>query len=97
MNGQGSCAIGGSIAPGATYTCSFSANVSGNAGDFETDIVTASASDDDKNSVKDSDDATVTIANIDPTIRVIKDATPATRSEPGGSFKFDVTVINDSQ
>jgi uncharacterized repeat protein (TIGR01451 family) len=96
LNGQGSCATGGSIASGATYTCSFTANVSGNAGDFETDTVTASASDDDKNSVKASDEATVTIANIDPSIRVVKDASPATRSEPGGSFKFDVTVINDS-
>ena len=96
LNGKGSCATGGSIAPGATYTCSFSAHVAGNAGDFETDVVEATASDDDQNSVKDHDDATVTILNVDPSVRVIKDASPATRPEPGGSFKFDIQVINDS-
>ena len=96
LDGRGSCDTGGSIAPDATYTCSFTAEVTGNAGDFETDVVTATVSDDDGNSVDDSDDATVTIANIDPSIRVIKDPEPASRLEPGGSFRFDVTVINDS-
>jgi uncharacterized repeat protein (TIGR01451 family) len=96
LNGRGSCDTGGEIAPGATYECSFSATVSGNAGDFETDIVTAVVSDDEGSEDEDSDDATVTIVNVDPSIRVIKDATPLSMPEPGGSFRFDVTVINDS-
>ena len=97
LDGQGTCAVGGSIAAnGGTYACSFTATVSGNAGDFETDTITATASDDDGNSTKDSDSATVTIVNVDPSIRVIKTASPLTRTEPGGSFTFHVTVINDS-
>lgn len=98
LNGQGTCVADGSvtIAAGDTYTCSFSAMVSGNAGDFETDIVTAIVSDDEGSTASDEDDATVTIINVDPSVRVIKDATPLSSDEPGGTFRFDVTVINDS-
>ena len=98
LDGQGDCVADGSItiAPGATYTCHFTAMVSGDAGDFETDIVTAVVSDDEGSTASDEDDATVTIINVDPSVRVIKDATPLSREEPGGSFRFDVTVINDS-
>ena len=96
LNGQGTCVTGGSIAPGATYTCTFSAMVSGDAGDFETDVVDAVASDNDGNKVTAKDDATVTILNVDPSVKVIKDASPSTRPEPGGSFKFSIQVINTS-
>ncbi|MGZ9277055.1 MAG: VWA domain-containing protein [Candidatus Limnocylindrales bacterium] len=97
LDGRGSCDTGGSIAAnGGTYTCSFTADVTGNAGDSETDTITAVASDDDGNSDDDSDSATVTILNVDPSVRVIKTASPLTKAEPGGSFTFDITVINDS-
>ncbi len=48
LNGQGTCATGGSIAAnGGTYSCFFAADFFGNAGDSETDTVTAIAVDND--------------------------------------------------
>jgi len=63
LNGQGDCAVPQTIPAGGYYECSFSATVSGEAGDSETDVVTASGTDDDGNPVSDSDDATVTITS----------------------------------
>ena len=57
----------------------FSAPVIGNPGDVETDVVTASGTDDDGNPVSDDDDATVTISDTPSSIEVTKTATP-----PGG-------------
>ncbi len=51
-------------AAGGSYRCSFTANVSGNAGDVETNVVTASGTDDDGNPVSDTDDATVTVLDV---------------------------------
>ena len=51
------------IAAGATYSCSFTGAVSGNAGSSHTDVVTASGKDDDGNNVSDDDDATVRITD----------------------------------
>ena len=54
------------IAAGASYSCSFSGAVSGNAGSTHTDVVTASGTDDDGNPVSDHDDATVARSRILP-------------------------------
>jgi Bacterial Ig-like domain (group 3) len=40
LNGRGSCRAGQVLPPGATYTCSFTADFRGNAGDEQTDTVT---------------------------------------------------------
>jgi hypothetical protein len=62
LNGQGTCATGGSIpANGGTYSCSFTKTVSGSGGTSQTDTVTATAQDDEGNSDSASDDATVNI------------------------------------
>jgi uncharacterized repeat protein (TIGR01451 family) len=76
LHGQGDCATGGSIAAGSYYECSFSATVSGNAGDSETDTVTATASDDESNPASAQDSATVTITAIHPDIAIVKTADP---------------------
>jgi hypothetical protein len=55
------CAVPQVLAPGATYSCSFEGDFTGNAGDEQTDVVTASGTDDDGAPVSDTDDATVTI------------------------------------
>jgi len=62
LNGQGTCSVPQTIQPGASYTCQFTAMVTGNAGDVETDTVTAKGTDDEGYPVEDSDDATVRIA-----------------------------------
>ena len=63
LNGQGTCSVPQTIQPGASYTCQFTATVTGEAGDRETDTVTASGTDDEGNPVSDDDDATVEITD----------------------------------
>jgi hypothetical protein len=45
LNGRGSCDVGETIAAGGTYTCSFSVEITGQAGDTETDKVTVTVVD----------------------------------------------------
>src|SRR5918995_945411 len=96
LDGQGTCDVPQTIAPGASYSCSFTGAVSGNAGSSHKDIVTASGTDDDGNPVSDEDDATVTITNVASSILVTKTATPTALPEPGGNATFDVEVENTS-
>ena len=63
LDGVGTCETGISIAPSASYTCSFTVAAAGNVGTVVTNAVTASISDDDGAGIDTSatDDATVTI------------------------------------
>ncbi len=61
LNGRGSCTTGATIAPSASYTCSFTGEFTGQAGDSETDVVTATVTDATDQTASDSDNATVTI------------------------------------
>ena len=96
LDGRGSCLLPQTIQPGGSYSCSFSAQVSGNAGDSETDTVTASGTDDDGVGVSGSDSATVTLTDLPPALTVVKTAAPTTLPEPGGEVTFTVQVTNDS-
>ena len=53
LDGQGDCSVPQTIAVDSSYTCAFTATVSGNAGYTETDTVTATAQDDDGNGYAD--------------------------------------------
>jgi LruC domain-containing protein len=101
LDGQGTCSVPQTIQPGASYTCEFTAMVEGNAGNTETDTVTASGQDDEGNKVSDSDDATVVIVgsgdNDLPEIEVVKTADPTIIQEPGGEVTFTVVVTNNSE
>jgi hypothetical protein len=95
LNGQGTCAVEQTLAGnGGTYSCSFTANVTGNSGDAETDTVTASGADDEGNPVSDSDSATVTVLNVTSEIELIKTGAPTSVDEPGGSITYTFTVNN---
>ena len=94
LNGQGSCTVPQAIAVGGFYECSFTASVTGNAGDSETDTVTASGTDDDGDPVSGQDSATVTVIDVAPTATVTKTALPTSVDEPGGNVTFSVTVAN---
>ncbi|MCB1609562.1 MAG: hypothetical protein KDI71_21570, partial [Xanthomonadales bacterium] len=85
LNGQGTCAVPQTIAAGASYSCAFSATVSGNAGDVETDTITAAGTDDDSNPISASGSATVTINDLPASMNLVKVATPTSVDEPGGS------------
>lgn len=94
LNGQGSCSLPQEILAGESYECSFSATVTGNAGDVHRNQVTAEANDGDGNTVSASDDATLTLVDILPTIAVEKSGDPTSLPEPGGSVVFSVRVEN---
>jgi len=96
LNGRGTCAIGAVLARGATYTCTFSGNFFGNAGSGQTDTITVTVRDNAGTTVTSQSSATVTLVNVPPTIGVTKSPDPVSRPEPGGSFRFTVTVTNTS-
>jgi len=82
---------------GGFFNCSFTVDFDGRqAGDTQTDIVTAVAVDELMTRATDDDDATITITNVVPSINIEKTATPETRPEPGGLFTFNVVVTNTS-
>ena len=94
LNGQGTCSVPQLIQPGESYTCVFTALVSGNAGDSETDTVTASGTDDEGTPVSDDDDATVDVVGVPPVIEVTKTADPVQVFEPGEEVEFTVVIEN---
>ena len=96
LNGQGTCTVPQTIAAGGSYTCSFTAVVSGNARDVHTNVVTAAGVDDDGQAVGDTDDETVTINDVSSSIEVVKTANPTTVNEPGGNVTFSFVVRNTS-
>ncbi|NTW89289.1 MAG: VWA domain-containing protein [Candidatus Moranbacteria bacterium] len=95
LNGKGTCVIGGTIAAGAEYACSFTGSVSGEPG-VHTDVVTATVTDNDESTDTKRDDATVTITDVKPTIEVTKTANVATIDEPGGDVTYTFDVKNTS-
>lgn len=90
------CTLPQIIQPGNSYTCSFSAMVSGDVGYTETDTVSAYANDDAGHRVCDDDDATVTVVEPPPAIDVTKTADPVEVNAPGGPVTFTVVVENQS-
>ena len=65
----------------------------GDAGDSQTDIVTATVVDDDKTEKSNFDDATVSLTDVPPTISVDKTASPD-KVEAGTEVTFTVKVTN---
>ena len=62
-NGHGDCPVPQTILSRENYSCSITVDVNGNAGVVETNVATASGTDDDGNAVSDIDAATVTITD----------------------------------
>ncbi|MCA1683979.1 MAG: hypothetical protein LC708_02475, partial [Actinobacteria bacterium] len=96
LNGRGTCALGAVLAPGASYTCSFSTTFTGNAGANQTDVATVIVRDDQGNTSTDNDDALINLTDVPPTVQVEKTADPLSLPEPGGRFTFKVVVTNTS-
>ncbi|MEA2828230.1 MAG: hypothetical protein QOG43_2669 [Actinomycetota bacterium] len=95
---QGTCttAIGTVLQPGGSYSCSFPGTFTGNAGAQQTDIVTVVGVDNDGTSASDTDDATVTLTGVPPTVDITKTPAPSSLPEPGGQFTFNFVVTNTS-
>ncbi|MFZ5848746.1 MAG: DUF7507 domain-containing protein [Actinomycetota bacterium] len=82
------------IGVGEAYTCTFTGQVTGDAGFTHTNVVTATAEDDEKNAATDDDDATVTVSDVAPIIDVTKDADRTSVPETGAAVTYTVGVKN---
>jgi len=86
------CTVPQTITPNNSYSCSFTATASGNAGAVITDTVTASGTDANGNPVQASDDASVTIKDLaspDPSLT-------KTAKSFVADVTFEVVVTNNS-
>ena len=84
------------IPQNGTYTCTFTATFTGNAGAAETDTVTATGKDDEGHEVSDTDTAHVSLTDVPTTIDVTKTPSPTSVPEPGAPVTFSVHVTNTS-
>ena len=77
-----------SLHPGASFTCSFSTTFESNGPASQSDVVTASGTDDDDNPVSDSAGATVRITDVPSSIAVTK--TPSVGVDSGARWRRHV-------
>jgi len=89
LDGQGACSLPQNLQPGGSYSCTFTALVTGSVGYQEIDEVTAGVNDDEGNLVEASDRATVTIT-VAPHVLVAP--TELAVSEPEGSDTFTLSL-----
>ncbi len=81
--------------PGASYSCQFTAKVTGQPALY-TDSLIAVTNDDDGNVVPFTRNQSVTIVNLPPAATLQLLADPQSLPEPGGRFTFTATVTNNS-
>jgi titin len=97
LDGTGTCAIGGGIGAGDTYTCSFPRTVTGNnAGGISYDYVVSATVEAGGSSATDSDVASVSISDVPSRLLVIKSASPLAVAAPGGPVTYTVVIRNTS-
>ena len=89
LNDWGDCAVPQTLPPLGSYSCSFTVEVAGNAGDAILNVATAAGVDDDGKPVSASDNATVNIIDVPPAASLTKTASMVVAT-------FDVVVTNDS-
>ncbi len=102
LDGQGSCSVPQTLAAnGGIYQCQFVAAVTGVAGGFETDVISASGTDSDGEAVTADGAATVSFysgSGLAPAgIVVSKTPSPSAVSEPGANVTFSIRIANASQ
>ncbi len=84
-------------ANGGTYSCAITEFLSGDAsGPAHTNVVTATATDDDGNTDEATDDETVEFDDVLPDISITKTADPTSVPETGGDVVFTFVVTNNS-
>ena len=94
LDGQGTCATGGLIPVGDSYTCSVTVFLSSDSLTDHYNVVTAVATDDDGTTDTATDDETVTFDDVAPDIQITKTASPTHVPETGGNVTFTFLVEN---
>lgn len=85
-----------SVVPGAAFACSFDADVLGDAaGPDHTDVVTLSVVDNEGTTATASDDAVIAFDDVVPQASLVKSASAAAVTEPGGTVTFSVAITNE--
>ncbi len=103
LNGVGNCVTGGTLAVGASYSCSYTQAVNGAFGDpavVNTATVTATVPADPDTTLTESDSFTVAIVAAPeppPSILMTKNVSPEELEEPGGAVVYTIRVTNTSQ
>jgi hypothetical protein len=96
LHGMGTCTLPQPIQPGATYQCSYTASVLGNAGAAESHQVATAGLDDDGQAVDGDGSTLVTIANSAPSLNANLSVDPSVVTEPGAWVTFSLEVENVS-
>ncbi|MEW6153392.1 MAG: hypothetical protein AB1673_05290 [Actinomycetota bacterium] len=84
------------LAPGATYSCSFTLAFSGEGGATRSNTVSVTAVDGQGRLATAQSTATVSLFDVPPEVEVTVTVTPEARPEPGGTFTYAVAVTNTS-
>ena len=96
LDGKGTCDVPQTILIGDSYSCEYTVNLASDSLTAHTNVVTATAVDDDNAPATDTDDETVTFTDVAPAIQITKTAAPTSVPETGGSVTFTFTVENTS-
>ncbi len=97
LNGQGTCATGAVLAPGATYECEFTDTHTGNAGDTFTNTVSVTGTDADGfTTTADASETVQIFVGLSPgaSFSVIKTGRPSVINEPGGDVTYVIGYRN---
>ncbi|WP_225752563.1 DUF11 domain-containing protein [Actinotalea sp. Marseille-Q4924] len=97
LDGKGTCELPATILIGGAYTCTYTTALASDSLAPHTNVVTATAEDDDGTEATDTDDATVTFTDVAPAIQVTKTASPTSVPETGGNVVFTFEVENVGQ
>jgi hypothetical protein len=94
LNGKGTCATGGVIPVGGSYTCEYTVFLASDSLTDHNNVVTAVGTDNDGSTDTATDDETVTFTDVKPDISITKTASPTRVPETGGDVTFTFLVEN---
>ncbi|TDG12906.1 hypothetical protein E2F43_15230 [Seongchinamella unica] len=95
LDGQGSCAVGQTLAPAEIYSCSFTREFLGPPGAFQSNVISVTGTDADGGREFDYDFATVFIEDVPSSLAVTKTPNRAEQIA-GGPVVYTVSVENTS-
>jgi len=79
-----------------SFTCTYTSTFSGNPGDTESSMITATAIDDDSQTITDTDTIETEITDVPSGIFMTKSVQPNSLPEPGGTVTYTVRIRNTS-